>query len=65
MSKHSNPSPSDWVFWLGWGLLLAGILLYIVPLFYAVTGFYSGLFAFCLIFIGVSLLRYRKDQLNR
>ena len=50
---------------VGWFCLCSGILLYIIPLFYSVLGFYSGLFAFVLIFIGVTLLKYRKDQLNQ
>ncbi len=50
---------------LGWVLLLSGLFLYVVPLFYFSMGFYSGLFAFMLIFAGISLLKYRKDQLNQ
>jgi hypothetical protein len=49
---------------LGWLLLSFGLLLYIKPLFYDVLGFNSGLIAFLLIFIGITLLKYRKDQLN-
>ena len=50
---------------LGWILLVSGVLLYVVPLFYDWFGFYSGLLAFILIFIGISLLKYRKDQINQ
>jgi len=49
----------------GWLLLAAGVILYIVPVFYEFLGFHSGLVAFILIFIGVTLLKYRKDQLNK
>jgi len=49
----------------GWLCLAAGVLLYVFPLFYATLGFHSGLFAFILIFIGISILKLRKDQLNR
>lgn len=50
---------------IGWFLLISGLVLYVVPLFYDFFGFHSGLFAFLLIFVGISLLKYRKDQLNR
>lgn len=50
---------------LGWLLLIVGLFLYIVPMFYSILGSYSGLVAFILIFIGISLLKYRKDQINR
>lgn len=61
MSKLKHP-----IFhFTGWFLLLCGVLLYVVPLLYDWLGFHSGLFAFALIFIGVSLLKYRKDQLNK
>jgi|GEM_PF-4097192 len=50
---------------IGWLLLVIGLLLYIVPLFFSVTGHYSGLLAFALIFIGISLLKYRKDQMDK
>ncbi len=50
---------------LGWGLLGFGLLLYVIPVFYEYLGFYSGLLAFGLIFIGISLLKLRKDQINQ
>ena len=50
---------------VGWLLLAFGLLLYIVPLFFELTGHYSGLLAFGLIFVGISLLKYRKDQMNQ
>ncbi len=50
---------------IGWFCLGFGILLYIVPLFYEWLGHQSGLVAFILIFIGISLLKYRKDQITR
>ena len=50
---------------LGWLLLVFGLLLYVVPLFNDWLGHYSGLLAFALIFIGITLLKYRKDQLNK
>ena len=37
---------------LGWLLLGFGLLLYVVPLFFEITGHYSGLIAFGLIFVG-------------
>ncbi|MGX5175348.1 hypothetical protein ACUR5C_15115 [Aliikangiella sp. IMCC44653] len=48
----------------GWACLLFGVLMYIFPIFYNSLGHQSGLVAFVLIFIGISLLKYRKDQLN-
>ena len=49
----------------GWVCLLSGVFLYVTPVFYDWLGFHSGLVAFILVFIGVSLLKFRKDQLNR
>jgi len=46
-------------------LLFLGIVLTIYPFFLDDLGAQSGLFAFVLIFVGVSLLKYRKDQLNK
>ena len=61
----NNPdSGSKWSTIVGWGLLVIGLVLYVVPLFYELLGFYSGLFAFLLIFAGISLLKYRKDQIK-
>lgn len=45
-------------------LLLVGIVNYIYPLFYEFFGNNSGVVSFFLIFIGVTLLKYRKDQIN-
>jgi heme/copper-type cytochrome/quinol oxidase subunit 3 len=59
-----SPLSAKLVDFLGWLLLALGVLLYIVPLFYELLGFHSGLVAFGLIFIGISLLKYRKDQIN-
>lgn len=50
---------------LGWLLLAFGLLLYVIPLFENLLGHYSGLLAFILIFVGISLLKYRKDQINK
>ena len=50
---------------IGWLMLGVGLLLYVVPLFFETTGHYSGLLAFGVIFIGITLLKYRKDQLNK
>jgi amino acid transporter len=49
----------------GWFCLLFGVLMYIFPIFYTLLGHQSGLVAFVLIFIGISLLKYRKDQVNK
>lgn len=49
---------------LGWVLLTVGVTLYIFPFFYQYVGSYSGLIAFALIFAGISLLKYRKDQMK-
>ncbi|WP_196140045.1 hypothetical protein [Aliikangiella sp. G2MR2-5] len=61
MNRKNQP----WIARLGWLILLIGLVLYIVPLFYEQIGFYSGLLAFALIFIGITLLKLRKDQINR
>ena len=45
-------------------LLLVGIVNYIYPLFFEFFGNNSGVVSFFLIFIGVTLLKYRKDQIN-
>ena len=50
---------------IGWLLLCSGLLLYVVPLFFELIGHYSGLLAFSLIFVGITLLKYRKDQMNK
>jgi len=50
--------------WLGWCLLLLGVSGYILPWYYQWLEFHSGLVAFLLIFVGISLLRIRKDQLD-
>ena len=59
-----SPMRARIVTFIGWLLLAVGVLLYIVPLFYSLLGFHSGLVAFTLIFIGISILKYRKDQLD-
>jgi hypothetical protein len=51
--------------WLGWLILVIGVVLYIFPIFHEQIGSYSGLVAFVVIFVGISLLKYRKDQLNK
>ena len=50
---------------LGWALLLSGVGLYIYPVFLDDIGSRSGLVAFVIIFVGISLLKYRKDQINK
>ncbi|MET1255867.1 hypothetical protein [Aliikangiella maris] len=50
---------------IGWVLLLIGIILYILPVAFEWLGHYSGLLAFVFIFCGITLLKLRKDQLNR
>ena len=49
---------------VGWTLLLTGIGLYIYPVYLEEIGSRSGLVAFVIIFAGISLLKYRKDQIN-
>jgi len=49
----------------GWVLLLTGVGLYIYPVFLDEIGSRSGLVAFVIIFAGISLLKYRKDQINK
>jgi len=50
---------------LGWAFLVLGVSGYVLPWFYEWLGFRGGLVAFLLIFIGISLLRIRKDQLDK
>lgn len=50
---------------VGWTLLLTGVGLYIYPVFLVEIGSRSGLVAFVIIFAGISLLKYRKDQINK
>ncbi len=50
---------------LGWALLFLGVALYIFPIFVDEIGVRSGLVAFVIIFVGISLLKYRKDQINK
>ncbi|WP_444996547.1 hypothetical protein [Aliikangiella sp. IMCC44359] len=50
---------------LGWCCLLVGVTLYVVPLIYNQLGHHSGLVAFAIIFVGITLLKYRKDQINK
>jgi len=50
---------------LGWLSLIVGIFLYIVPLFYDKFGHHSSLIAFGFVFVGITLLKYRKDQMNQ
>lgn len=49
----------------GWTLLLVGVGLYIYPVFLDDMGTRGGLVAFVIIFVGISLLKYRKDQINK
>ena len=49
----------------GWTLLFIGVGLYIYPVFLDDMGTRSGLVAFVIIFVGISLLKYRKDQINK
>ena len=49
----------------GWSCLCVGIFLTIVPVFYERLGHQSGLVAFGILFIGISLLKVRKDQIEK
>jgi len=48
-----------------WSLIIIGIVLSVFPFFYNQIGALSGLLAFAILFVGISLLKLRKDQLNK
>lgn len=50
---------------IGTLLLLIGVSQYIFPLFLDQLGSYSGLVGFLFVFAGISLLKVRKDQINK
>ncbi len=51
---------------LGWVLILLGVLLFISPVFSPEwLGHYVGLVGLLAIFVGVSILKKRKDQLMK